>query len=116
MTMTVSVMRAAQDHTNGGVSSRHDRLLVISKGDRPPVSPAYPVMILEQHALGAVSLRPLNHTPQSKVEFGPMAGGNYAVGDGRFDEAVEKLLGTKFYGAVPIHDRCESEELHFNLY
>jgi len=44
-----------------------------------------------------------------------MAGGNYAVGDSKFDEAVEKLLGTKFYGAVAIHDRFESEELYYNL-
>ena len=44
-----------------------------------------------------------------------MAGGNFAVGDGAFNEAVEKLLGTKFYGAVAIHDRFESQELHAML-
>ena len=44
-----------------------------------------------------------------------MAGGNYAVGDVVFNDAVEKLLGTKFYGAVAIHDRYESEELYYQL-
>jgi hypothetical protein len=35
-------------------------------------------------------------------------GGNYAgTSDGRFSNAVEKIIGTRFYGAVPIHDWYE---------
>lgn len=42
-------------------------------------------------------------------QVGPMAGGHYAgTSDGRFSAAVEKILGSRFYGAVPIHDRFET--------
>ena len=37
-----------------------------------------------------------------------MFGGNYAAcSDSRFNEAIKKLTGQDFYGAVPIHDRRE---------
>ncbi len=37
-----------------------------------------------------------------------MFGGNYAAcSDSRFNEAIKKLTGQDFYGAVPIHDRKE---------
>jgi len=37
-----------------------------------------------------------------------MFGGNYAsTSDSRFGEAVEKIIGTRFYGAVAVHDRVE---------
>lgn len=37
-----------------------------------------------------------------------MFGGAYvATSDSRFSEAVEKLIGAPFYGAVPLHDRFE---------
>ena len=38
-----------------------------------------------------------------------MMGGNYAAtSDSRFREAIEKLLGHNFYGALPVHDRVET--------
>jgi hypothetical protein len=41
---------------------------------------------------------------------GPMFGGNYAdTSDSRFGEAMERTVkGTRFFGAVPIHDRYET--------
>ena len=37
-----------------------------------------------------------------------MFGGNYgATSDSRFSEKVEEMMGSSFYGAVPIHDRVE---------
>jgi hypothetical protein len=108
MTTTVTILRLPYDCTNGGVSSKHDKLLVIGAGDAAPHDAAYPVMVLTQHAPGQVSLRPLHDEPG---RVGPMAGGNYAAGDKAFNQAVEKLLGAKFYGAVAIHDRFESQEL-----
>lgn len=117
MAMIVHVRRPRDyDCTNGGVSSTHDTLLVVESPAEVPASPIVPVMVVERHAPGAMCLRPLNHTPSRKGEFGPMAGGNYAVGDDRFNEAVGRMLGTKFYGAVAIHDRYESEELFFSLH
>jgi hypothetical protein len=42
-----------------------------------------------------------------------MAGGNFgSTSDGRFSEACRKLLGHDFYGAVPIHDRFESQAMY----
>jgi hypothetical protein len=38
-----------------------------------------------------------------------MFGGNYAgTSDSRFKDAVENLIGTRFYGAIPVHDRYET--------
>ena len=95
------------------MSSRHDRLLAISKGDQPPTDPVLPVMVLDLHAPGEVCLRPLQGGPDRY--FGPMAGGNCAVGGPEFRQAVNALLGHDFYGAVAIHDRYESEELYYTL-
>lgn len=37
-----------------------------------------------------------------------MAGGNYATtGDSRVSTHLENLLGHRFYGALPVHDRIE---------
>lgn len=38
---------------------------------------------------------------------GMMGGAYVATSDSRFSEAVEKLTGGAFYGAVPLHDRFE---------
>jgi hypothetical protein len=44
---------------------------------------------------------------------GPMFGGNYAeTCDSRFQEALRKVTGARFYGAVPIHDRWDTPEDH----
>lgn len=38
----------------------------------------------------------------------PMFGGAYvATSDSRFNAAVERIVGARFYGAVPLHDRFE---------
>jgi hypothetical protein len=105
-------VRRPRDHdcTNGGISKNHDTLLVVESDAAAPADATLPVMVLEQHAPGAVCLRPVEGL-WPKNEVGPMLGGNYAVGDAKFDEAVEKLLGTKFYGAVAIHDRFESQKI-----
>ena len=111
MTMIVTVVRPAHDATNGGISGKHDRLLVIGNDAEAPDSPAFPVMVLAKLGPGAVCLRPLVVPEDRQGHVGPMFGGNYAVGDRLFNDAVETLLGTKFYGAVAIHDRFESQEL-----
>lgn len=42
---------------------------------------------------------------------GPMMGGCYvSTSDSRFSRAVEDLLGHRFYGAVPLHDRFETAD------
>ena len=50
--------------------------------------------------------------PQKLLNAGvwTMMGGSYvAACDSRFNEKIYKLTGIRFYGAVPLHDRTESE-------
>jgi hypothetical protein len=42
---------------------------------------------------------------------GPMAGGTYiATSDSRFSQAIERITGSRFYGAIPLHDYFETWE------
>ena len=103
--MMVYVMRSSLgDCTNGGVSSKHDQLFIklphYPADDKTPAD--VPVMVLEAHHAGCVRLRPAGEKRWC------MFGGNFAhSSDSRFSEAIEKLLGHRFYGAVAIHDRIE---------
>lgn len=57
---------------------------------------------------GSAKLVPVD---QPSGVIGPMMGGNYgATSDSRFGRKIEEILGHKFYGALPIHDRFESPE------
>ena len=50
--------------------------------------------------------------PQKLLNAGvwTMMGGSYvAACDSRFNEKIYELTGIRFYGAVPLHDRTESE-------
>ena len=115
MEMLVHVYRRRDcDCSNGGVSRTNDTLLVVERDAAAPANPTLPVMVLEARAPSAVFLQPVK-SMWEKNRNAPMAGGNYAVGDRRFDEAVERLLGTKFCGAVAIHDRFESQEMSDQL-
>jgi len=113
MPMIVTVHRPGPDRTNWGVSRHHDQLLVISKGEKVPDCSPLPVMVLRQTSQGRVCLLPVVNGPEGYV--GPLAGGNYAVGGSDFRQALAGLLGPDFLGAVPIHDRYESQELHDQL-
>lgn len=112
MGLPVSVYRDARlgDCTNGGVSSKFDRLVVVNaEGPFDPAADS-PAMVLESHVPGCLRL-----VPVSLKEAGRwvMFGGNYAAtSDSRFRELCEQLLcqklkGQRFYGAVAIHDRVE---------
>jgi hypothetical protein len=85
-----------------------------------------PAVLLVENAMGTVRIVPAVEVtgPGAAVEYhgkwgplladgdktiGPMMGGSYVgTSDSRFREAVEKLLGHGFYGAVPFHDRFET--------
>ena len=93
------------DCTNGGVSSKADAALVIGAGI-PEIFEAgdMPVLILAMGNMpGCAKL-----IPAEGPDRHPMFGGNYgACSDSRFCQAVEIIVGGRFYGAVPIHDRFE---------
>lgn len=89
----------------GGVSADHDQAIMVGPGI-PEIFEARgkPVLKLESHYPGCARLVPVAF-PQGKC---PMFGGAFGhTSDSRFSEAIEDLLGHPFYGAVPIHDRCE---------
>ena len=47
------------------------------------------------------------------VQMGPVFDGNYAATcDSRFNKAIEEMLGHRFYGAIPIHDRFDTWEAY----
>lgn len=105
--LTVSIFKNPlyEKCSNGGVSEFHDEAIVIGPGI-PEIfdSRGKPVLKLESHYPGIVRLVPVAF-PQGKC---PMFGGAYgSTSDSRFSAAVEKLTGAPFYGAIPIHDRCE---------
>jgi len=92
------------DFTGGGISARHDRLVVVNVPG--PFEPAddMPAVRLERRGTGGAYLTPVD-MPDDML--GPMHGGNFAAcADSRFTRAVG------FYGAVPIHDRFESQQTY----
>lgn len=99
------------DCTNGGVSSKSNRVCVVNV-DGPFFSDyTNPAVMLEAGPCNSIRLVPSrkdafgNNVP---IEGVRMFGGNYAAtSDSRFGEACARLLGHPWYGAVAIHDRFE---------
>jgi hypothetical protein len=114
MGLHVRVYRDArgEDCTIGGVSSQADDLCVVNiPGQFEPSDKAPAVLLVEGNAPGTLRIFPaVTNGAGEWVRDSRwlMMGGNYAAtSDSRFSEACEKMLGDPFYGAVPIHDRCE---------
>jgi len=107
------------DCTNGGASApgHGDRLALyrnptfallheamLRSGSTPPTAPSVTV---ERNAFGSPIIVPVRGNEDGK-SIGPMMGGNYATGDSRLSEEIERVTGQRFYGAVAIHDRYET--------
>jgi hypothetical protein len=97
------------DCTNGGVTNCetgvHKLTLVNVDGPFDP-TPTRPAAWLVPGNVGG-SAKIVPHDEYTNKTW-TMFGGNYAgTSDSRFTEAVEKITGATFYGAVPIHDRVE---------
>ena len=106
MGMIVSVYRDSSDYdcTRNGVTNRFDELCVVNVDGPFEPKDDCPAVRLEQGPLNSVRLVPLEGEGRWT-----MFGGNYAAtSDSRFSDAIEKMLGHRFYGAVPVHDRIES--------
>jgi hypothetical protein len=95
--------------TNGGISSRFDKLLAVNVDGPFEPSDDCPAVLLESHYAGILRIVPAEKTPAGRWVRDPrwtMFGGNYAAtSDSRWSDACRKLLGHEFYGAVCIHDR-----------
>lgn len=108
-----------KDCTNGGISASHAVLTVVNiPGPFEPTDERPPVLLVEGPCRTAVIVPAVpgptgaGWLPGGAGMVGPMSGGNYAnTDDGRFVDAVERIVGHHFYGAVPVHDRFETQEL-----
>lgn len=108
-----------RDDTQGGCSNHgvsdiqtrpHIKGLTIINIEAPfEPSKEYPAasLIAEKHfQYPTVRVVPLELLEQNAWA---MMGGSYvATSDSRFNEAIERLTGHTFYGAVALHDRTES--------
>jgi hypothetical protein len=91
------------DCTNGGPSSKVTEFCLTNVDGPVSPQPHHPAAKLVKNAYGTVKI-----VPESLEGKQTMFGGNYAASsDSRFSEAIEAILGHRFYGAVPIHDRVE---------
>ena len=112
MGMIISVFKDSSsnyDCTNGGVSSMFNRLCVVNVDGPFEPDENTPAVKLVKKNTGFSTIVKL--VPVDELEKGSwtMFGGNYgSTSDSRFSRAIEKMLGTSFYGAVPIHDRVEN--------
>lgn len=92
-----------------------DQLSVLPKGTKrlilcgegiPEIfeeSPDCPAVMLVKNAYNTVKAVPVN-----AVNKPAMYGGRFvSTSDSRFSDVIENLLGHRFYGAVPLHDRVE---------
>lgn len=100
------------DCTNGGVSARYNRLLVISEDEPLPDYPMYdpetPVCVLTRSTPTHPVIRPHPSLLRGGPKAWTMFGGNYAgTSDSRFIEAVAAISGTHSTRLVSIHDREE---------
>ncbi|MGF6996773.1 hypothetical protein [Paraburkholderia sp. GAS32] len=116
MGLHIDVFRASQggshiDCTMDGISSKADQLCIVNvPGPFNPSDTIPAAMLVKGNALGTVQIVPAVKPGNEWIETRRNAcmGGNYgASSDSRFNEAVEKLIGGTFYGAVAIHDRFE---------
>ena len=94
------------DCSNNGISSRAQNVTILNCDG--PFEPTFdaPAVVLERGVFdGTVVARPY-YEGDSKPWF--MAGGTFiGTSDARFSRKVEEIIGGRFYGAVPFHDRVE---------
>lgn len=116
MGLMVDVFRASEhyDCTNKGISSKaHYLCLVNVEGPFNPDQSRPAAMLVKGNGPGLVKIVPAMPDGNRIGHWIPrpewcMMGGNYAsTSDGRFHEAVRRIIGAQSYGAVPIHDRIE---------
>lgn len=95
------------DCTNNGLTNietgAHRLTIVNADGPFDPDEKA-PAAVITMTPYGDPKIVPADN-PEGK---GVMFGGNYAAtSDSRFGEAIKRITGKDFYGAVAIHDRKE---------
>lgn len=114
MGLRISVYRdGLGDCTNGGLSGQYKDICVVNADGPFEPDDQTPAFKLEENYGGSIKLVPVD---QPEGVCGPMFGGNYgATSDSRFGEKIEEITGSRFYGAVAIHDRFETWEQYDQL-
>lgn len=114
MGLIVSVFRDSTlcDCTNGGISATAKGLTLVNVSGPFEPSEKYPAaMLVKGNLAGIAKIVPAEEVSEGvyePVKGWVMMGGNYAAtSDSRFSEAVERITGSRFSGAIPIHDRIE---------
>lgn len=100
MRYSVEVLRPNYDCTNNGVSSRHDRmLLVVDEDDVPAEVNGTPTLVFVRRIICG---EPYMHAkPVSAGSAHTMMGGNFVYScDSRFRREISQY-------PIPIHDRIE---------
>jgi len=111
------IARVYHSDYRGGCASDQLREITIVGPEVDPVfepTPDRPAYELVQHVRGSVCLQPVARRDGGSADrrevIGPMFGGNFAhTSDSRVSDAVARLLGHRFYGAIAIHDRYETQ-------
>jgi len=99
--LTVTVLRNDTDCTNGGVSSRTRRVILIGEFDEIPEDPILPVLRVKRRGK-YVYCEPIDEVLKDHV--GWMMGGNFVfTSDSRFRELVNGY-------PIAVHDRSETWE------
>lgn len=106
--------------TNGGFSTNYNELCLVNvEGPTEPRAGVMPALLVKGNLPGCVKIVGAQKVASLWFEIkppgaGPMFGGNFAyTSDSRFHRAIETLNGgSRSFGAVPIHDRYESQELN----
>lgn len=110
MGLTAEVYRwTLGDCSNGGISSRVDKVTIVNAdGPFEPSEDAPAVELVAEKHFEWATIRAVPVDAPEDRRNGPMMGGAYvATSDSRFREAIERLIGHGFYGAVALHDRWE---------
>lgn len=115
MGLTVSIYRSAQypGNTPCNVFAAADELTIVNvDGPFSPRPDAPAAMLVAGNVSGIARVVPAVEVGNGQYAPRPgwhMAGGAYvSTSDSRFCQAVEAIVGGRFYGAVTLHDRDES--------
>lgn len=93
-----------RDCSNSGLSSFVDQVCLTNvEGPFEPSDDCPAALLLPGNLKGTVKV-----VPDGMGGRSVMFGGCYvATSDSRFSEAIEAIIGARFYGAVAFHDRVE---------
>jgi len=96
------------DCTLNGISSNADRLCLVNvEGPSEPRDDCPAAYLVKGAMPGICRIVPAGENGQPEKRW-TMFGGNYAANsDSRLSAAIEAITGSRFYGAVAIHDRIE---------